>query len=199
MILIIEHLFHESEICKNSLRLTIDSITDKILIDIFKIKNPNETIYELMKIFFILLSENNNKNNMNISWLFLQSNIKNFNNIKKELENLFTKDFSKDIIDQCMQFNLNYDHLKISLFKINKNLIVILDLIKVVVDFNIKKNLIKNLYQSNLNKNTKLNNLKTEIQNKEIIIKQASESLSMMQSELTMILTQVMNIFYFVI
>ena len=112
-----------------------------------KIKNPNETLYELMKMFFTIL----NKTSNNLSWIFLQSHFSNFHNIKKDLEALLEKDIGKEIIDLCMPFNLNYNEIKISLTKINKYLITILDLIKLTVDFNVKKNIVKSLYQSNIN------------------------------------------------
>lgn len=194
----IELVFHESENCKNQLQTTIEAINEKLLLEIFKIKNPNETIYELMKIVFLILSENSNNlsisvNSGNISWLFLQSNFKsayNISAIKKDLNDLLIKDISKDLIDQSMPFNLKYSEIKVSLAKINKNLVIVLDLVKYVVDFNIKKNMVKNLYTSNLNKNGKLMAIKEEIQGKEILVKEASEYLSTMQSELTSLLTQ---------
>ncbi len=191
-------VFHESESCRTSLTGLIPLITEKVLLEIFKIKNPNETLYELMKIFFKLLMETkaaqnnqqNQNNQMALSWMFLQSNIKK-SNIQRELDLLLTKDISKELIDQSMPFYLNYGEIKQSLGKINKNLIFILDFIKCTVDYNIKKNIVRNLYQSNLNRSAKLNGLKEQIHVKEIIVKEASEYKSVMQSELTALLTRV--------
>jgi hypothetical protein len=195
--ILLELVFHESEKCKETLTHLIPNITDKILIEIFKIKNPNETLYELMKVFFKLLTENKHNtagtqnNPMSFSWMFLQSNIKK-TNIQRDLNDLLlNKEISKDLIDQCMPFNLNYTEIKQGLIKINKHLIIVLDFIKCAVDYNIKKNIVKNLYQSNLNRNAKLNSLKEQIQVKENLIKEASEYKSVMQSELTNLLTKV--------
>ncbi len=185
-------VFHESECCKNSLINVVENISQKILVDIFKIKNPNESIYELMKLFFLILSDNsqNAEQNSNISWLFLKSNLKT-NNIKRELEDLIAKDVSKELIDQCMPFNIKYNEIKTSLVKVNKNLLLILDFIKSIVDYNIKKNIVKNLYSSNLNKTSKVNMLREHYLNKEALVKNASDYLSTMQSELTSLLAQV--------
>lgn len=142
-------MFHESEMCKIQLRKIIEALTEKILIDIMKIKNPNETLYELIKVFFSILSKTNN----NLSWMFLQSHFSNFNNIKNDLEALLERDISKDLIDLCMPFNINYFEIKCAIIKINKYLILILDLIKLSVDFNVKKNIVKSLFQSNINVN----------------------------------------------
>jgi hypothetical protein len=129
------------------LKHTIEGLKEKNLLDILKIKNPNETLYDLMKNFFSLLNRNNN----NLTWIFLQAHLSNFNNLKKDLENLLTKEVKKEIIDQCMPFNINYVEIKMSLLKINKNLVIILDVVKFAVDFNVKKGILKNLYQSNIN------------------------------------------------
>jgi hypothetical protein len=107
------------------------------------------------------------------------------------LEDLLTKDISKELIDECMPFNIKYLEIRASLIKINKHLILILDLIKNVVDYNIKKNIVKSLYLSNMNKNSKMNTMKEEILIKENLVKNASEYLSTMQSELTSLLSQV--------
>lgn len=147
-----------------------------------------------MKVFFKLLTENKQNtqtNQMSFSWMFLQSNIKK-TNIQRDLNDLLiNKEISKELIDQCMPFNLNYSEIKMSLVKINKHLLIILDFIKSAVDFNIKKNIVKNLFQSNLNRNAKLNSLKEQIEIKGNLIKESSEYKSVMQSELTNLLTKV--------
>jgi hypothetical protein len=145
-------LFHESEMCQTQLKHSIDAVKEKILLDILKIKNPNETLYEMMKVFFSMLNRTSN----NLNWIFLQAHLSNFNNLKKDLENLLKTDMKKDTIDACMPFNIKYNEIKMSLIKINKNLVTILDMIKCAVDSNVKKSLINNLYQSNINVTIKL-------------------------------------------
>jgi len=133
---------------------------------------------------------------LNISWSFLQSNLK-WSTIKPGLEFLDKKDLSKSLIDALMPFNLNYIELKSSLNKIEKSLILILDLVKSTVDFNIKKSMVRTLYTSNINKNFKLNNLRDQIIIKKDLLKKVSEMLPVMQSDLTLILTNPREVFLF--
>ena len=50
-------------------------ITEKNLLEIFKIKNPNETLYELMKLFFLIISENSYNNQTRTKYReFIQQN-----------------------------------------------------------------------------------------------------------------------------
>jgi hypothetical protein len=136
---------HEFQVCKQQFKHCVEAIKDKILIDIMKIKNPNETLYKLMKVFFSLLNGSSN----NLSWIFLQAHLSNFNNIKNDLENLLNLDIKKETIDECMNFNIHYNEIKSSLLKINKNLIIILDLIKCAVDCSVKKGLVTSLVNTN--------------------------------------------------
>jgi hypothetical protein len=166
----------------------IEKINEKILVDIFKIKNPNETIYELMKMFYLIISDELIK--QNISWSLLESRIIS-KNLKKELDQMINKDLNKELIDQCMPFKINYNDIKQSLLKINKNLVNVLDFIRISVDLNVKRNIVKSLFQSNLNKHSKLNQLKTHIENIENLIRLSNEYLSVMQRELSLMLTHV--------
>ena len=143
--------------------------------------------------FFKILREESDTNNTEISWLFLQSNIKS-SNIKRELESVIIRDINKQLIEKCMPFTVKYAEQKTSFLKINKNLIFILDFLKLVVEFNIKKNIVRSLYSSNLNKKEKLINLQDDIILKESLIKNYPERLSTMQFDLTNLLTQVFKI-----
>jgi len=179
---------HESENCKNNLSKTIESINEKVVGDIFKIKNPNEIIYELMKIFYLIIS--NDQIKPNVSWSILESKLvtKKF---KKEFDNIITKELNKELIDQCMPFKINYQEIKQTLLKINRNLVSILDFIQISVDFNVKRNIVKSLFQSNLNKHSKLNQIKIQLANIDNMIRLSNEYLSVMQRELSLMLTNV--------
>jgi hypothetical protein len=179
---------HESENCKNNLSKIIETINEKVVGDIFKIKNPNEIIYELMKMFYLILSVDQIK--PNVSWSILESKLKS-KNFKNELDQIINKDLNKEIIDQCMPFKINYQEIKQTLLKINKNLVNILDLIQTSVDFNVKRNIVKSLFQSNLNKHSKLNQIKSQIGNIDNMISLSNEYLSVMQRELSLMLTHV--------
>jgi hypothetical protein len=145
-----------------------------------------------MKMFFKILTEDSEYYNKEMSWLFLQSNLKS-SNIRRDLEPVLSKDINKVLIDKCMPFTVKYSEQKTSLMKINKNLIHILDFVKLVVEYNIKKNIVRSLYSSNLSKKEKLSKLQEEIKMKENLIFNYPEKLSSMQAELTNLLTQVHN------
>jgi hypothetical protein len=186
----LELVSYESDTLQENLSSKIENINEKLLIEILKIKNPNENLFELMKMFFKILTEDSDKSNKEMSWLFLQSYLKS-SNIKRDLEPVLSKDISKTLIDKCMPFTVKYTEQKISFMKINKNLIHILDFIKLVVEYNVKKNIVRTLYSSNLSKKEKLSKLQEEIMIKEKLIFNYPERRANMQSELTNLLTQV--------
>lgn len=140
-------MYHEAELCKTALSNNIDLVTEKNLMEILKIKNPNETLYNLVKMFFVMLQLTNES----LNWFFFQSKIRNFPLIMSALHKTLTDDISKDIIDLGMPFSIHYAETKQAVSKINKNCVLILDLIKNVIDYNVKKNIFRSLYSSNLN------------------------------------------------
>jgi hypothetical protein len=135
-------------VIKANLKLLIDQITEKNLNEILKIKNPNEKLFELMKMFFNILNIPMGSNSF---FMFHSHYIKNFSSIKLAMEKLLNEDLKKETIDLGLPFVLNYADNKKSLLKINKHCVLILDIIKLTIDFNIKKSLIRNLYNSNIN------------------------------------------------
>jgi hypothetical protein len=76
---------------------------------------------------------------------------KNFELIKQELDSFLLKDVNKEALDQCMPIYINYEEIKGSILKINKIFTVIVEFIKLTVEYNIKRNMQNNLYQSNIN------------------------------------------------
>ena len=76
---------------------------------------------------------------------------KNFELLKNELDSFLMKEISKEILDQCMPIYLNNIEIKEYVVKINKTFSIIADFIKLSVEYNIKRNMLANLYQSNLN------------------------------------------------
>ncbi len=119
--------------------------------EILKIKNPNETIFEIMKLFLVITQILDEKEILN--WTSLQMKNFNFDLIKKNLFEIQTKNINKETIDNCMNITFNYNDLRISMLKISKNLVVILDLIKFIVDYSIKKNMKDSLQLTNINVN----------------------------------------------
>jgi len=129
--------------------MIINKINEKTISDIIKIKNPNETIFEIMKLFFVITNAIDENDSFN--WGTLQTKSLNYDNIKRSLFEIQTKNPNKDIIDHCMNITFNFNDLKTSMTKISKNLVYILELIKTLVDFSVKKNMKESLQQTNIN------------------------------------------------
>lgn len=180
-----ELVFYESDATKKSLKSSIDALTanDKIINYIARIKNPNEIIYELLKIFNKIVNTVSLDNANN-------ANILSGASLRKSLDNLLDRDLDKETLDVCLPFTVNYNDFKSSVAKINANFVIVLDVIKYATEFNLKRNILKNLYDANLNKNAKLNALKEAKGNKEVLIKAAENCLATMQGELTFLLVQ---------
>ena len=137
------------ECCSNQLDNVINKITEKCLIEIMKIKNPNETIFEIVKLF--LLITDSIELNESFTWSSFQNKHLDINKIKKNLFEIKTKNLNKDYIDQTMNITFNYNDIMISMSKISKSLVLVLDLLKFVVDFAIKKNMKETIQQTNIN------------------------------------------------
>lgn len=137
------------ECCSNQLDNVINKITEKCLIEIMKIKNPNETIFEIVKLF--LLITDSIELNESFTWSSFQNKHLDINKIKKNLFEIKTKNLNKDYIDQTMNITFNYHDIMISMSKISKSLVLVLDLLKFVVDFAIKKNMKETIQQTNIN------------------------------------------------
>lgn len=146
---------YELETCKNHLESLSLKINEKSISEITKIKNPNETIIEIMKLFFILTDIIHGNEILN--WTYLQSKTINYDFLRKNLFEIQTKNINKETIDDCMNITFNYNDLKFSLLKINKHLVIILDLLKIIVDYSIKKNMKESLQHTNINVNYHLN------------------------------------------
>jgi len=140
---------YELETCKNQLEIIILKINEKTILEIIKIKNPNGTIIEIMKLFFIITKVIND-NEIPI-WSFLQSKNIDYDILRKNLFEIQTKIINKETIDNCMNITFNYNDLKFSMSKISKNLVTILDLLKTIVDYSIKKNMKESLQHTNIN------------------------------------------------
>ena len=191
-----ELLYYEVGTIKKSLLSTAKKITTKILSSILLIKNPNEAIYLLMKMLFrIIKSETDlidtNKNNNDsidpsqINWEYLQSkiNYKLFKTYITLISETNCKGLSKEELDDAMPFLVNYEKLTELFVKFGNGLQIILDFIKIIVDYNIKLNIIKNLYESNLNKNNKINAIQNEVNTLSTLAKRTSECLTKMEND----------------
>jgi len=142
---------YELETSKNHLENISNKINEKTISEITKIKNPNETIIEIMKLFFLMT--NVIDVNEILNWTNLNSKSINYDFLRKNLFEIQTKNLNKETIDNCMNITFNYNDLKFSMSKISKNLVIILDILKTIVDYSIKKNMKESLQHTNINVN----------------------------------------------
>lgn len=170
-------LYYEIKSLKQNLINKGKKINQEILQSILKIKNPNDGIYFMIKMFYrIINSIKKEKNQKKFEWEYIQQNL-TINSILLYLSIIAESDtihLNKEELDDAMPFLINYDKLKNIYSKIMNNLTIILDFIKVSVEFNIKLNIMKNLYTGNLKKNTKIEILQSEM-NKRNSLRQKSK------------------------
>ena len=169
-------LFYEINTLKQILITNCEKITQKVLNNILKIKNPNDSIYFLMKTFYWIIRgfENGQKKN-NIEWEYIQKNL-NYNSIMSYSSFISESTIiylTNEDLDEAMPFMVNYDKLKSIYLKISEDLIIILDFIKLSLEFNVKLNIMSSLYRSNCNKNTKIDMLTSSINELNNLIQKA--------------------------
>jgi len=179
---------HESEIITANFKASLKNLTDKTLLEIIKIKNPNETIFNLIKLFLMVI---HNKTDFQKAskWSDFQFELRNSTVIKNILRDILNREINKDILDDCMKCITNFTDIKTSLAKLNENLPVILEFVRFCVEYNIKRNICRSLHEANLAKNTKLKTLKDEQQQKEKIYNDSIVALKEMHNELKIILS----------
>ena len=177
-----EFLYYEVSSIKKSLIASAALITRETLRNILYIKNPNEAIYLLMKIFFLIITPDSSKDTLHWEFIQKETNNENFQKFVDELKNT-NNIISKEKIDDAMPFLVNYDKLKELLSKVNNDLVTILDFIKITADYNIKLNIFNYLYSTNLKKNTKINNIHSEVSNLNNEIKEICELYAKMESD----------------
>ncbi len=137
------------ENCSSHLDNIINKITEKTLMEIMKIKNPNQTIFVIVKLF--LLITDSLEYNESFNWINFQNKKLDISKIKKNLFEIKTKNLNKDYIDETINITFNYNEIVVSMSKINKSMVLILDLLKYVLDYSIKKNLKLSIQQTNIN------------------------------------------------
>jgi hypothetical protein len=139
--------------CSGHLDYIINNLTEKTFIEVLKIKNPNQTLFILVKLF--LLITNTLESNEGFNWTNFQNKKLDINKIKKSLFEIKSKNLNKDYIDEVINITYNYNDVKISMQKINNSIVLILDLLKYTLDYSVKKDLIISI--QNTYTNVKLN------------------------------------------
>jgi len=178
---------HENEIITENFKTSIKGISDKTMLEIIKIKNPNESIFNLIKLILMVI-HNKPDYQKTTKWSDFQFELRNSTVIKNILRDILNREINKDILDDCMKCITNFNDIKTSLSKLNKNLISILEFIRYCVEYNIKRNICRSLHEANLNKNTKLKILKDDQEEKEKIYQDSIYALKEMHNELKLIL-----------
>ena len=169
-------LFYEINTLKQILISNCEKITQKVLNNILKIKNPNDSIYFLMKTFYCIIKGfGNGQKKNNLEWEYIQKNL-NYNSIISYCSFISESTIiylTNEDLDEAMPFMVNYDKLKSIYLKISEDLIIILDFIKLSLEFNVKLNIMSYLYRSNCNKNTKIDMLTSSINELNNLIQKA--------------------------
>ena len=159
-------LFYEIKTLKQTLISNGGKINQKVLNNILKISNPNDSIYFLMKTFYWIIKgfEDGQKKN-DIEWKYIQSNL-NSKSITSYLSFISESTIiylTNEDLDEALPFMVNYDKLKSIYLNISEDLIIILDFIKLALEFNVKLNIMSSLYTTNCNKNKKIDMLGSSI------------------------------------
>ena len=187
-----ELLNYEIGTIKKLLLEVAGKITQKLLNDILLIKNPNEAIYLLIMIFYKIIKsiDNNDKiNNNNIKWEIIKKKCtySSFNQYISLISKFFHNGLNKEDLDEAMPFLVNYEKLEEILKKFGNEYLIILEFIKINIDYNIKLNIIQNLYHGSLNKNNKINYLQNEVNNLNSLLDKSKELFNEMDKELTIL------------
>ena len=187
-----ELLNYEIGTIKKLLLEVAGKITQKLLNDILLIKNPNEAIYLLIMIFYKIIKsiDNNDKinnNNIKLKKKKKKCTYSSFNQYISLISEFFHNGLNKEDLDEAMPFLVNYEKLEEILKKFGNEYLIILEFIKINIDYNIKLNIIQNLYHGSLNKNNKINYLQNEVNNLNSLLDKSKELFNEMEKELTIL------------
>ena len=163
-------LFFEINSLKQALIPQCEKISQKVLNNILKISNPNDSIFFLMKTFYWIIKgfdKDKNQKKNEIQWNYLQNNL-NYKSVLLYLSFISNSTMSyltNEDLDESMPFLVNYDRLKNIFNDISKDLVIVLDFVKSSLELNVKLNIMNSLYENNCNKNAKIENIDISINN----------------------------------
>ena len=191
----------ESESVTEQVKLSIKNLTDKsdkTLNEIIKIKNPNETIFNLIKIFLMIVHNKIDYQKVQ-KWTEFQTELRNTTQIKNLLRELLNTEINKEIIEESKKCITNYNEIKTFLSKLNKNLLTLFEFIKQYIEYNIRRSICKSIHEENLIKNSKLKKLKEDLEEKEIIAEDGAIALKEMHKDFKLILKNSNRIHQYII
>ena len=163
-------LFYEINSLKQALIPQCEKINQKVLDNILKINNPNDSIFFLMKTFYWIIKgfdKDKNQKKNEIQWNYLQKNL-SYKTVLLYLSFISNSTMSyltNEDLDEAMPFLVNYDKLKNIFNDISKDLVIVLDFVKSSLELNVKLNIMNSLYENNCNKNAKIENIDISINN----------------------------------
>ena len=176
-------LFYEINSLKQALIPQCEKINQKVLDNILKINNPNDSIFFLMKTFYWIIKgfdKDKNQKKNEIQWNYLQKNL-SYKTVLLYLSFISNSTMSyltNEDLDEAMPFLVNYDKLKNIFNDISKDLVIVLDFVKSSLELNVKLNIMNSLYENNCNKNAKLENIDISINNLNNLLQKAQIVLS---------------------
>ena len=170
-----ELLYYEINTIKKNLITKGEKISSALLKKIFKNNSPPPSLLNAVKILYIIIKNNiidestNTKNTSNITennitWNYLQTNFsyKSILLLLSFISELNNITISKETSKSALEIISNYSKTK-DLSGNSQEISIILDFLKSFIEYNTKLNFVKNLYESNLNKNNKMENLQVVI------------------------------------
>ena len=181
-------LFFEINSLKQALIPQCEKINQKVLDNILKISNPNDSIFYLMKAFYWIIKgfdKEKSQNKNDIEWEFLQNNLnyQTFLSYLNFISNSTMSYLTNEDLDEAMPFLVNYDKLKNIFNQISEDLVKVLDFIKSSLELNVKLNIMNSLYENNCNKNTKIQNIDISINNLNNLLQKVKMILSQINKD----------------
>ena len=184
-----EFIEYEINTMKQKVIGTGEKVTSATLNKIFSLKNPDSQIifimnmmYEILKnnIDYIEENSNANINNSNINnssintsnfrkekntWDFLKINItyKSILLLLSFISETSNLTLSKDIIENAKPIITKYNHYKDCYINTFPEILIIIDFIKILIVYYTKLALLKKLYISNKNKNSKMETIQLDL------------------------------------
>ena len=184
-----EFIEYEINTMKKKVIGTGEKVTSATLNKIFSLKNPDSQIIFIMNMMYEILKNNidyiednsnanNNSSNINNSsintsnfrkekntWDFLKINItyKSILLLLSFISETSNLTLSKDIIENAKPIITKYNHYKDCYINTFPEILIIIDFIKILIVYYTKLALLKKLYISNKNKNTKMETIQLDL------------------------------------
>ena len=196
---------------QNNLNSASNKITSSTIKKILSIKNPNESIFLLMKNFYEIIKtnfshlgeeeSNLNEGNLreqsqslsqsqNITWEDIQKNLSyaDFQTYLKGFKSAIEKNdlsfISKEKLDKTMPFLANFNNFKTIFSKVNSELPKILEFLNIHGNYLVKNIWINNTYEKTVKKDKKIKEINSILLDLEVLIKRTQLCISEMEEDI---------------